>query len=521
MIVKARSFLTSDGLDITRLSGRPRTLGNVGVALSGGSSRSALASMGAIRALHHFNLLRHVRAISCVSGGAWFSVPFSFLPARFDEETFLGPYVEDPGSLRLDDEDAPTSLRTLRPGHFGAVLSDFEMSSAGFVVELLRAKHEGVSNSRLWAREVAQLLEPFELARFEGLLPADSFVGDRAMALSMSMSAPDLPSPYIVRESQLMPRPALIVGGAMLVQGPEGEDRLAPVQFTPWYSGVMGKDIGTLEGRSVGGGGVSSYAFGGEWLGGSAERPRVQLQAPLTLTDITSITSAYFADALNDRGMTELSPDYHYFSPHWRPGKGVRALFADGGSLENTGVANLLAYRDVDKVIALVNAPEEVELEGGELVLDAQIAALFGYQKFERGRGYLPYGEPGPGPSDVARNQVFSDARGEFAQLREAFAERLAAGEAIVALQQLELVDNPVFAVEGGREVEVLWVVLSPSERWCEQLHPLVRLSLPPKFPNVSSARTAFASHVVSLLGHFTAWSLAQHRQELGQLFSD
>ena len=83
--VQAEVLFTSEGLDITKVSGRPRTLGKVGLALSGGGSRAASVSMGAVRALWHLGLMQHIRAISCVSGGSWFSVPFTFLPEGFDD----------------------------------------------------------------------------------------------------------------------------------------------------------------------------------------------------------------------------------------------------------------------------------------------------------------------------------------------------------------------------------------------------------------------------------------------------
>ena len=63
----------------------PGTLGNVGVALSGGGSRALTAGMGQLRALNQLTsngrtLLAQVKALSTVSGGAWLGVPFIYLP---------------------------------------------------------------------------------------------------------------------------------------------------------------------------------------------------------------------------------------------------------------------------------------------------------------------------------------------------------------------------------------------------------------------------------------------------------
>jgi hypothetical protein len=517
-IVKAHTLFSADGLSITRIAGRPRTPGNVGLALSGGGSRSAASCMGVVRTLRHFGLLEHLRAISCISGGSWFSIPFTFLPPHFDEHTFLGHYVEDPASLRWYEGADSTALRTLPAGNFGVELAKFGLSTASLLAEALRDRYEGVHTNRLWSRQIGELLlAPFDLACFDGPVPADTFAGDRSVARSMAMNCPHLPEPYLVREHE--PRPYLIVGGALRVRDYDGVDCLAPVQFTPWYSGVFGTEVGTLGGHEVGGGGVSSYAFGGQWLLGESEHPEVEVHSPLALSDIAGISSAAFADALNDRGMTELSPSLVYFSPHWRSPAGVHGLFADGGSLENTGIANLLAYEDIDSVIAVINAPEGLRVRDGELVVERQVPALFGYRQWERGVGYARFDVPGKGNPDNRYNQVFDHQKGQFQELLRAMAELHEAGEPIIVEQELELVDNPRFAVKGGRKVRVLWFYLSRSHRWFEQLHPGVKLTVDLRFPNLPTARTMLSESDVSLLAHFSSWALGQHRDQLMRLF--
>ena len=62
---------------------------NVGIAFSGGGTRSASATLGQLRALHYLGLLDSARYISCVSGGSWACVPYTFLPRPNADETFL------------------------------------------------------------------------------------------------------------------------------------------------------------------------------------------------------------------------------------------------------------------------------------------------------------------------------------------------------------------------------------------------------------------------------------------------
>ena len=49
------------------------------VAFSGGGTRSATATWGQLRGLHHLGWLDNARYISAISGGAWVAVPYTFL----------------------------------------------------------------------------------------------------------------------------------------------------------------------------------------------------------------------------------------------------------------------------------------------------------------------------------------------------------------------------------------------------------------------------------------------------------
>jgi hypothetical protein len=54
----------------------------IGLCLSGGGSRAAAASMGALRGLRCLGLLDEIAVLSTVSGGGWAGVPFTYLPAE-------------------------------------------------------------------------------------------------------------------------------------------------------------------------------------------------------------------------------------------------------------------------------------------------------------------------------------------------------------------------------------------------------------------------------------------------------
>lgn len=58
---------------------------DIGLALSGGGSRALAFHLGCLRALHDRGLLKRVRVVSGVSGGALMTALYAYGPARFDE----------------------------------------------------------------------------------------------------------------------------------------------------------------------------------------------------------------------------------------------------------------------------------------------------------------------------------------------------------------------------------------------------------------------------------------------------
>jgi len=101
----------------------PTSPGNVGVSLSGGGSRALTAGMGQLRALKKLtanghSLLAQVKAISSVSGGAWLSVPYVYLPPGSPSDAaYLGPWIDDQSIL------TPAMLELLPAGNAGVPIS--------------------------------------------------------------------------------------------------------------------------------------------------------------------------------------------------------------------------------------------------------------------------------------------------------------------------------------------------------------------------------------------------------------
>jgi hypothetical protein len=229
----------------------------------------------------------------------------------------------------------------------------------------------------------------------------------------------------------------------------------------------------------------------------------------------------------------DLIPAYQYWSAANPPaGSTIGATrFADGGNLEQSGVAAALAYEDIDNIIAFTNTVQAIKQDrSGIIVVDDSIPPLFGYQPYVSGAGYQPYGGSlNPGNPLLQNSQVFPSS--EFQPLLDNLWSAGGSGcyqNSPVYLQSLTTLANPWFGVAAGRQVSVLWVYLERVKAWYDQLSPAVKEILGPfdammsDFPHYS---TIFASQLspteINLLANLTGWMVRSAQDQLQEMFQD
>jgi hypothetical protein len=426
-------------------------------------------------------------------------------------------------------------------------------------------------------------------------------------------------------------RPFAICNMAMFVNGVDqsGFEYLAPVQSTPFLTGITGTPDGTdANGLPPGGGGVTSFAFNSQPKGQEAGLVKLEQLRQWALTDSIGTSSAFYAEVLTnmfadwernpDRffdavadfaedlegwlkelvdnlGIVDkplnrlldgignvlevdrprrakstkqvfeamgvnrkevaddsrelrlegLVPRYGYWPVgHPQPVRHFKdTAFADGGNVENTGINGLLAYSDIDNLIAFVNSSTPMmpgnlgvfdangtEAPGTRVVIDSQIPPLFGYQPYQEDKGYRLYaGDENPEAEVMRFNQVFPS---------QAFAELLSglwrnSGNAqfpgsnqrsAVCRQTLSVQANPWFNIAGGRTVGILWVYNNRVGDWYQRLSPEVQGILgdfdDPEsfsgFPHYSTFNTALDATQINLLASLSAWNVgAKENAEL------
>lgn len=630
----------------------------VGICLSGGGSRALSAGMGQLRALAHLeidgeSLLSRARGLSTVSGGSWVGVTFEYLQGGTADEVYLNGYVSDPGRLvptRTAGHDEAETLDLLPEGNIGQRISTDLFSVLALAVEAFGLyKFFQVPESFLWQALMGlHILAPYGLYRF-GVRgqPSTFFTWDEKTREAVVESNPSLEDRGLVLASgdDRATRPYLVCNTALFVHESAWDRQyLAPVQATPFWTGVVGSPAGTdANGREPGGGGVTSFAMASNPTAVDGERVRVDQPRQLALADVVGASSAAFAEALQNQfaqwkehpedfvalvakrkdiwsgslkrleqagaarleegeegegllrstrdglrglfgwpeeqapehaldvarqGFQELAvlgerkamgaevraeltgdfdslslksliPQYAYW-PAARPGPydATRPTrFADGGSLENTGVAALLAYSDVDCVISCINSSTPLaagrhgvvdengdEVPGTRIVVASQIPPLFGYQPYDLRKGYRLYaGDSDPGFPLGKHSQVFPSER--FAELlkglwKESGNESVPGSNrrpAVFRQDRLAVRQNAWFGTAHGRNVTVVWVYTNRVRDWYEALSPDVQQVLGDfddpssfhRFPHYSTLDTDLSPTEINLLASLAAWTVA------------
>lgn len=602
--------LVTGPLTVRRLVDR-ETPGNVGICLSGGGSRALTAGMGQLRGLEALGLLGKTRAISTVSGGSWVGVTFEYLPAGTSDDAYLNEYVADPGRLvpsATPGHTPPETLDVLPAGNVGSSVATALFSVPALAVEaFLLFKLFHTPANFLWQALIGlHILKPYGLydhgARFapNSLFSWNEETLERDVTRGGTQLAGET-AHLVAAGPGRAPRPYLLCNTAMFLVEPNTSFRLlAPVQSTPFFTGIVGAPTGTdANDRSPGGGGVTSFAFSSNPSAVAAPEVTVGQLRQWALVDAVGASSAAFAETLGNlfaqwtqkpdefmdvlemlfddvmdwlgkhlgrieadlvelparllkqrlaarapklrteiQGdlslLTSLIPEYAYW-----PVAGVEPFpqtlptqFADGGSLENTGVADLLAYTDVERVISFVNSDQALAaVPGGVVAADGstapdtgvlvstQLPPLFGYQPYQQGVGYKLYaGDPHPASPESRNSQVFpADA---FADLVRGLWQASGAGtnqKPAVFTQSLAVQANDWFGVAGNRTVTVLWVYTARVRDWYDALAPEVQALLgafdDPKsfhaFPHYPTFDTDLSPTEVNLLASLTAWTVA------------
>jgi hypothetical protein len=217
--------------------------------------------------------------------------------------------------------------------------------------------------------------------------------------------------------------------------------------------------------------------------------------------------------------------------------------FSDGGNFDNTGILGLLARTDANRVIAFINGETALSKDANshQVLVDGQLPLVFGYKAKPVNGTYQSYG--GMKPSEpLSYVQVFADAHGEFAALRQGLYDASCGGANMDAslgtftaafVQKLTTADNPVAHIKGGREVTVLWVYNNRVGKWQGAItdagiksdlslgQSAVPLGPLARFPHYDTGlQIGIGPEPVNMLAQLSAWNVRQLKDTIAQLLA-
>jgi len=455
-----------------------------GLAFSGGGARALSNSMGAYRALEDLGLMKHVDAISSVSGGTWASSIYMFANGSKDE--ILGA-ATSPNELHMEvlGED---------PAAMGKAMTT---SCHDFMRKLLS---ESLPSADLWPLYVADtILKPFGLDSSSRFMAGSAADMERIKRLNPQLRDMNFLFPRADR-----PR-VFIMGGTILAPlgYKAGPDNAVGLQMSPDFTGspfhpggstmsYEPSELGApehLDGVWVGGGLVETFAFGGAAPQGQAGGEAVDLPPPVqpfTLSYAVGISSAAPSALLAKRGR------YQFVVPKaklWPVTSSIQEAMdfqlGDGGSMENQGLLPLLqrgakkvavwvsTYIRLSTSIDFCNVPADLDLEKVFAGPDTFAVAPMVSDKF----GY-PYQDSA---SWYTKNQVFD--REELPPLLCELQKLKVAGKPAVHRSSHTVLPNSWWGIKGGYTVDIIYVYLDQIREFEDKLPADTRASLGPLNP--------------------------------------
>jgi hypothetical protein len=436
-------------------------------ALSAGMGQ--LNGLAAVQLTPNVTLLSQVKALSTVSGGSWVGVPFVYLPASTSDSTYMGgPYLDPqqltPTGLGTLPNGCIGSQITHDFGIEDMLVQALLLHWCGVPTDMLWQTVIGLHLLAPYG------LFPVADA---AAMPNSFFTYNEATLEAIRLANPSLqqataslvstrPRPYLVCNTAMF----VTQGGQSLLAPVQATSFMTGIVSVP-------PNATDVNGLQVGGGGVESFAFNSAptAFNPSMSVVTVQQQRQWALVDIVGASSAAFAAflaqlassyarspdllaaALRARGpaavnflarhgvatatsRTLLAPalaahaqgdasqiralamDLQGLIPAYRCWPVLNppvnqpittSQFADGGSLENSGIAAMLSYHDIQHIIAFSNTSTPLSMDRvGTIVVDESLPPLFGYQPYVEGTGYVLYqGAPRPNGPLYRNNQVF------------------------------------------------------------------------------------------------------------------
>ena len=519
--------LTADGADLEAesIQGPQASRNTVGVCFSGGGSRALSATMGQLRGLRALGVLDDVLFISSVSGGTWASALYVYLPASFSEDDFLGPVIapQNLSFFRIGDQP---------PNNLGSIPPTLSLDNVfATLVELIA---QGCAADSLWQGLVGTyILQPFGLWNQGANGYATKYYSRNLAFLKAPGGILERNPSLNAKRFHLMERtrPFLVMNGSLVSNASVDGAQLLPFESTQQNLGVRSVfPAAGAQRQDIGGGLMEAFGMGSAWQRDLNSKTQPNLvdttvpSRPFSLCDIAGISSAAFAQTFQAQfpDLDLLVPAY----PYWPVAKHAAARnaassfeFADGGSLEDTGIGSLLVRR-LPNIIAFVNGATPLRKVGNEIVVDPQVQLLFGITPSAESLRTKEFYRKDIPNDDPTFTQFF--ATKDYPKLAAGLWAANSAGGPAMFTQTLTTVPNANYGVE-PYTVRVLWVYNTFVERWYNLLDDALKavIDVTLNFPNYDTVlQINLTATEVNLLAHLSCWNLTTNAAMVRALFN-
>ncbi|GGI90640.1 hypothetical protein [Shewanella gelidii] len=437
---------------------------SIGIAFSGGGTRSASCTLGQLKAFHETGLINKVAYISAVSGGGWTATPYCFIKQEKLND-FFG-CIQEPQDIQWHTIKYPLQ---------GSLQQAVTQSSV--LGKLIKAGFSGFGDE-----SYAQVIGKIFLAPFGLHHPNKYFSYNETTLSPILASNPDLTaSDFNLCRAHT---PFLVLGATLLnYDGLIGKHKY-PVEYTPYYSGIrtsfIDKDTFTSD-DYFGGGYIESFGYDcsgpykikvegdlitmhvksspRSFIGWTQERA-------FSLSDIMASTGAAPQEVTNALGLKSIGFPEFYHIPITVPEGQQRVAeehpHSDGAHLENLGIMALLARR-LDQLYVFINT--KCQYVPGQSIdktnVNKSLKALFIGLEDNESFGVFE------------DNIVFENGEVEFKQLIAQFNQCIdtqhpeyAARTGLIVTSNLVTKENTKYGVKAGQQVTVTWVYNQRSIEW-------------------------------------------------------
>ena len=510
---------------------------NTAIGFSGGGSRAYTAAMGYLAGLRDLDLLKNVRYIGGISGGAWATTTFTFVQNVSDDRIFLGAIIppEEIKYEQLQEMDSACA-RSLPYKELTLIALDALKNK---VVDSMAAA---------WSYAVSKTyLEPV------GIMPNTRFSWSAQTVADIKARNGDLfDAEFTIPVNPDRPFPII---GTTLIGPIDGAPFVAKTQnyslmeITPLYVGAMRnldiaykyKDFGRVHTKHVGGavepfafarkGGVApSHGLSKRATSGVLEVPEPEafLDLQFAAGTVSYAPGSFFESIAIPEIAGDLSMQFDYWSPdeEFRP-ELTTMMYSDGGCYENIPLISYMQRRVPKIVLFFLSSIPLKPFEDWNVTTDPysddqvtnDIGAFFGALSEDQPRWK-------DRSFELEKNQVFATA--DYARVITALQTAQQVGRGIFATLNLTTVENAWWGIPAGQTFEITFSYLGRLPQWEARLTPeMYKLAVPSEdaqdlsvdvgsgpfknFPHYNTKGGGIDAAKANLLADLTGWSVLQN----------